>query len=72
MKTQNKEKYPVLKRTFLESIEKSRFLFALLVLAIFYLLNYPATDLVRLFFPDVTGYPRWGGRMVVETVGCFW
>lgn len=53
------------------TIKNNRFLSALFVLVIFYLLNYHANDLVRLFFPDITGYPRWGARMIVEMVGCF-
>ncbi len=44
---------------------------ALFVLAIFYILNYHASGLVRLFFPDISGYPRWGLRMAAEMVGCF-
>lgn len=60
----------MIKKYILKIIINSRLFSALLVLTIFYLLNYHATDLVRLFFPGITGYPLWGGRMVVETAGC--
>ncbi len=53
-----------------EIFKNNRFLSALLVLVTFYLLNYHANDLVRLFFPEITGYPRWAARMLVETAGC--
>jgi membrane protease YdiL (CAAX protease family) len=53
-----------------EIIKNNRLFSVFLVLAVFYLLNYHAIDLVRLFFPDIIGYPRWGARMIVETVGC--
>ncbi len=54
----------------LNRIKQNRFFSALLVMAIFYLLNYHAVDLVRVFFPEIAGYPRWGARMIVETAGC--
>lgn len=52
-------------------MNKQKLLSAVAVLAVFYLLNYHASDIVRFFIPDITGYPRHAARMFIEIVGCF-
>jgi membrane protease YdiL (CAAX protease family) len=53
----------------LSKLRDSRWVSALLILFIFYLLNYHADNLIKLLFPDFSGYARWGARMVVEVAG---
>lgn len=49
----------------------SRLAATLLILSFFYLLNFHANDLVKFIFTDLSGYQRWGIRMVVEVTGSF-
>ncbi|HMB96939.1 MAG TPA: CPBP family intramembrane glutamic endopeptidase [Balneolaceae bacterium] len=53
----------------LSKLRDSRWVSGLLILFIFYLLNYHSDNLIKLLFPDFSGYVRWGARMTVEVAG---